>query len=133
MRVCVIGGTGHIGKNLTAMLVEAGYDVTTAGTGHGTIAKMMSALPGKKFLVLKNGLPKSADNISQRVDASYVLDLAEKNGVDTRDFAIVILTDMPLDEVQTTELAEYNPKMSLTKPTPAHLVTCIRAIGMNLA
>ncbi len=24
MRVCAIGGTGHIGKNLTAMLVEAG-------------------------------------------------------------------------------------------------------------
>ncbi len=33
MRVCVIGGTGHIGKHLTPMLVEAGYDVTVLSSG----------------------------------------------------------------------------------------------------
>ena len=33
MNVCVIGGTGHIGKNLTPMLVEAGHQVTTITSG----------------------------------------------------------------------------------------------------
>ncbi len=33
MRVCVIGGTGHIGKNLTPMLVEAGHEVTVITSG----------------------------------------------------------------------------------------------------
>ncbi len=33
MRVAVIGGTGHIGRNLTPMLVEAGHDVTVITSG----------------------------------------------------------------------------------------------------
>lgn len=33
MRVCVIGGTGHIGKHLTPMLVEAGHEVTVVTSG----------------------------------------------------------------------------------------------------
>ncbi len=33
MRVCVIGGTGHTGKNLTPMLVEAGHEVTVVSSG----------------------------------------------------------------------------------------------------
>jgi nucleoside-diphosphate-sugar epimerase len=33
MRVCIIGGTGHTGKNLTTMLVEAGHDVTVVSSG----------------------------------------------------------------------------------------------------
>jgi len=33
VRVCVIGGTGHIGKHLTPMLVEAGHDVTVISSG----------------------------------------------------------------------------------------------------
>ncbi len=33
MRVCVIGGTGHIGQHLTPMLVEAGHEVTVISSG----------------------------------------------------------------------------------------------------
>ncbi|MGD9495911.1 MAG: NAD-dependent epimerase/dehydratase family protein [Armatimonadota bacterium] len=33
MRVCVIGGTGHIGQHLTPMLVEAGHEVTVVSSG----------------------------------------------------------------------------------------------------
>ena len=33
MKACVIGGTGHIGKNLTRMLVEAGHQVTVVSSG----------------------------------------------------------------------------------------------------
>ncbi len=33
MRVCVIGGTGHVGQHLTPMLVEAGHEVTVVSSG----------------------------------------------------------------------------------------------------
>lgn len=33
MKICIIGGTGHIGQNLTRMLVEAGNDVTVITSG----------------------------------------------------------------------------------------------------
>ncbi|MBI4025653.1 MAG: NAD(P)-dependent oxidoreductase [Verrucomicrobia bacterium] len=33
MRICVIGGTGHVGKYLTPMLVEAGHEVTVVASG----------------------------------------------------------------------------------------------------
>lgn len=33
MNVSIIGGTGHIGKNLTKMLVEAGHEVTVVASG----------------------------------------------------------------------------------------------------
>lgn len=33
MKICVIGGTGHIGKNLTPMLIEAGHEVTVITSG----------------------------------------------------------------------------------------------------
>jgi len=37
MKTCVIGGTGHIGKNLTRMLVEAGHEVTVVSSGRTPI------------------------------------------------------------------------------------------------
>ena len=33
MKICVIGGTGHIGKFLVPMLIEAGHEVTVVTSG----------------------------------------------------------------------------------------------------
>jgi nucleoside-diphosphate-sugar epimerase len=36
-RICIIGGTGHIGKNLTEMLVDEGFEVFVLARGEQPI------------------------------------------------------------------------------------------------
>jgi len=37
MRICIIGGTGHIGQPLTRMLVEAGHEVSVLSSGRTAV------------------------------------------------------------------------------------------------
>jgi nucleoside-diphosphate-sugar epimerase len=39
MKVCVIGGTGHVGRFLVPTLVREGYDVTVTTSGHTPVGK----------------------------------------------------------------------------------------------
>jgi len=63
MRICVIGGTGHIGKFLTPMLVEHGYDVTLVSSGktHPPVGKAWQAV---RFVQQKVGAPGWVDAIA---------------------------------------------------------------------
>ena len=37
MKVCIIGGTGHIGVNLVRMFLDEGWDVATISSGRRPI------------------------------------------------------------------------------------------------
>ena len=61
MRVCVIGGTGHVGSFLSPMLVECGHEVTVASSGR-------TPMPS-------DGLWESIDSVTIRYGAEGWLDV----------------------------------------------------------
>lgn len=75
MRICVIGGTGHIGKFLTPMLVERGYDVTAVTSGK-TRPPDSKAWQMVKFVQQQVGSPGWTEKIAE-LKAEIIIDILQ--------------------------------------------------------
>lgn len=75
MRICVIGGTGHIGKFLTPMLVEDGHEVmvVTSGKSKPPAGKAWQAV---KFIKQQVGSPGWADAIAE-LKSEVIIDILQ--------------------------------------------------------
>ena len=62
MKVIVIGGTGHVGKFMVPMLVDAGCDVVVAGRGK-TALPQDSVWSGVKYVTCNIGDDQSIDQL----------------------------------------------------------------------
>lgn len=62
MRICIIGGTGHIGKFLTPMLAEAGHQVTVVTSGR-TALPAAGAWTSVRAVTQAYGVPGWTDAI----------------------------------------------------------------------
>lgn len=77
MRVCVIGGTGHIGKFLTPRLVEPGNQVFVAATGSSR-PPSGEAWRQVEFVHLKVGLPGWTGPIA-RLKPEVIIDILQSD------------------------------------------------------
>src|SRR5262245_52575166 len=78
MRVCVIGGTGHIGTYLTPRLVEEGHQVTCVSRGENDPYRPHDAWQAVKHVLLDRTEEEARGTFGERVaaiDAEVVIDL----------------------------------------------------------
>jgi nucleoside-diphosphate-sugar epimerase len=75
MRICVIGGTGHIGKPLTRMLVERGHEVIVVTSGR-TAAPTDPAWAGVRRVQQSYGSPGWTKTV-QAQRAEVVIDILQ--------------------------------------------------------
>ena len=75
MKICLIGGTGHIGSFLTPMLVGDGHDVTVVTTGR----TKATADPAWQKVTLTRGQYRTDDpawcNLIEQIGAEVVIDI----------------------------------------------------------
>jgi nucleoside-diphosphate-sugar epimerase len=75
MNICIIGGTGHIGKFLVEMLVEAGHNVTVVTSGR-TPLPVDGAWKSVREVHQKYGVDGWTDTIAQ-LRAEVVIDILQ--------------------------------------------------------
>ncbi|MCD6361568.1 MAG: NAD(P)-dependent oxidoreductase [Armatimonadetes bacterium] len=83
MKVCVIGGTGHIGKHLTPMLVEEGHEVVVVSSGRTPMPEG-GAWRDVQQVILKYGAEGWTDTMRE-IGAEVIVDILQGNSPDLYD------------------------------------------------